>query len=278
MPDKLGHRADELAAARAFDRQSLHFDRLYGNNTIVRYKRERVRRCLLALLNEGSRILELNAGTGEDAIFLANAGHEIHGTDISQGMLDVLARKAREAGLSGRISHESCSFTQLEKLTHRGPYDLVFSNFAGLNCTGELDKVLENITPLVKPGGSVCLVLLPGFCLWEFLLLFRGKFRTACRRLFSRRGVRAHIEGEYFTCWYYNPSYIRRCLRNSFETTGLEGLCTLVPPSYLEHFAEKYPVLYRLLKKKEERLKNRWPWRCIGDYYIISLKKNEELP
>ena len=53
----------------------------------------------------------------------------------------------------------------------KGPYDMIFSNFAGLNCTGELDKVLASFSSLLKPKGIVTLVLLPGFCLWEFLLI-----------------------------------------------------------------------------------------------------------
>jgi hypothetical protein len=27
------------------------------------------------------------------------------------------------------------------------------------------------------------------------------------------------------------------------------------------------------LKKKEDSLKNKWPWKYMGDYFIISLKK-----
>jgi len=48
-----------------------------------------------------------------------------------------------------------------------------------------LSKVLDSFDPLLKPGGMVTLVILPKFCLWETLLLFKGKFRTAFRRFFS---------------------------------------------------------------------------------------------
>jgi hypothetical protein len=46
-----------------------------------------------------------------------------------------------------------------------------------------------------------------------------------------------------------------------------------VPPSYIEGFAEKHASVYDFLKNKEDKLKSRWPWRIMGDYYIISLKK-----
>jgi hypothetical protein len=53
----------------------------------------------------------------------------------------------------------------------------------------------------------------------------------------------------------------------------VEGLCTLVPPSYIEGFAEKHPRIYRILQGCEDRWKGKWPWKYLGDYYIITLRK-----
>jgi ubiquinone/menaquinone biosynthesis C-methylase UbiE len=263
----------ENEAEKAFTKQSSLFDDIYSSNTIIQYKRKRVRDHVEKFLKPNSFILEINAGTGEDALYFAENDHRIHATDISPGMLEVLAEKTKVHNMTDKISTELCSYTELETLSNRGPYDLIFSNFAGLNCTPELDKVLNSFAHLLKPDGMITLVLLPEFCLWETLLLFKGKFKTAFRRFFSGKGAKAHIEGQYFKCWYYNPSYIIRRLKNSFEIQSLEGLCTIVPPSYIEHFAEKYPDIYEFLKKKEERLKDIWPWKSIGDYYILTMKK-----
>ncbi len=264
---------NETLAEAAFSRQSVVFDELYAGNTIVNYKRERVRDHVLKYMAPGNSILELNAGTGEDATFFARKGFKVHATDISVGMQSELKKKALENKLDGMISTELCSFTKLDQLENKGPYDLIFSNFAGLNCTNELDKVLASFDSLLNPGGVVTLVILPKFCLWEMLLLFKGKFRTAFRRFFSKTGTKAHVEDTYFKCWYYNPSYIIKRIRNNFQVLGIEGLCTIVPPSYIEGFAEKHPRAYRFLKEKEDKLKSRWPWKYIGDYYIISLRK-----
>jgi ubiquinone/menaquinone biosynthesis C-methylase UbiE len=266
----------EQAAAAAFSKQAAHFDLLYNDNSIIRYKRRRVRIHVEKFLKPGSSILELNAGTGEDAVYFARQGHTVHATDIAAGMQEVGIKKIKEKELEGTVSFELCSFTNLEALHHRGPYDLIFSNFAGLNCTNELEKVLGSFSNLLNPGGHVTLVLLPKFCLWEFLLLFKGKFKTAFRRFSGKKGTKAKIDGEYFRCWYYDPSFIRKYLKDSFDTLALEGLCTLVPPSYIEHFAEDHPGLYRYLEKKEKSWKSKWPWRSIGDYYIITLQKKKK--
>lgn len=269
----LVHNRIECAAAEAFNRQAPLFDELYGEDAIIKYKRQRVRDHLSSFLLPQSRILELNAGTGEDAIYFGRMGHDVHATDISPLMQEVLREKVKYAQLENKVTSEIRSFTDLDKLHDAGPYDCIFSNFAGLNCTGRLDRVLASFDRLLKPGGIVTLVVLPRFCTWELLLLFKGKFKTALRRLRGIKPASAHIEGQIFQCWYYNPSFIRRNMAPHFDQLALEGLCTIVPPSYIAGFADKYPRTFRFLKKWEGRLKHRWPWRSTGDYYMITFRK-----
>src|SRR5450755_1823977 len=250
----------ERQAANAFDSQSLIFDELYAKNSIIHYKRDRVRHHLLKYLQPGSSVLELNAGTGDDAIFLAQRGFHVHATDISAGMQEKLMGKVAFHQLAGSVSNELCSFTALSELVNKGPFDCIFSNFAGLNCTGNLKQVLQSFDPLLKPGGIVVLVILPGFCLWESLFILKGKFKTATRRFFSSKGRRANIDGVSFTCWYYSSRFVKRILKEKFNLLDEEGLCSIVPPSYVENFPEKHPKFFSGLCKTEDRLKSKWPW------------------
>lgn len=263
----------EQKAAEAFNKQSAVFDAIYSPNLIIQYKRKRVRAHVERYLPANSNILELNAGTGEDALYFASKGHYVHATDIAADMQRALSRKINDAGLSENVSTEICSFNNLNVLNNKGPYDLVFSNFAGLNCTGELDKVIHSFTALLKPGGLATLVVMPAFCWWETLLALRGNFKLAFRRFNSKHGVRANVEGVSFTCWYYSPSFIADSIKNEFEVLSVEGLCTIVPPSYFENFPHKLPRVYSWLQKLENKLKGTWPWKNTGDYFIITLKK-----
>lgn len=264
---------NEAKAEAAFSSQAPIFDEFYAENKIIDYKRQRVRSHFLSRLNPGSHIIELNSGTGEDAIFFAENGFKVHATDISTGMQKQLREKAQSLINTGLISTELCSFTKLDELQQRGPYDAIFSNFGGLNCTKDLDKVLASFDDLLKPGGTATLVIISKFSLWESLMLFKGKFKTATRRWFASKGYPAHIEGNWFTCWYYKPSYLIKRMEAKYRLTGLEGLCTIVPPSYIEHFADKFPALYIKLIKLENRFKSSWPWKYWGDYFIISFQK-----
>ena len=265
---------DELKARDAFDMQSPLFDNLYKDNSIIQYKRDRVRECALQYLQPGDRILELNAGTGEDAVYFAEKGMHVHATDISERMQDVLKKKVENYGLKGSITTEICSFTNLSVLKDQGPYDLIFSNFGGLNCTSRLETVLLSFPGLVKPGGTIVLVIMPGFCFWETLLFLKGNFKSALRRFNSRNGASAQIEGVKFKCWYYSPHFVVKALRERFSLLSVEALCSIVPPSYLESFPLKYPGIFKFLVRVENEYKGKWPWKYIGDYYIISMKRD----
>lgn len=266
---------NEQIAAEAFSRQSAVFDKIYAPNEIIQYKRERVRNLINKYLPAASNILELNAGTGEDVIYFAQHGHTVHATDISAGMLSQLTQKVDAYMVSDKVTIEQCSFTNLYNLENKGPYNLIFSNFAGLNCTDRLDDVLCSFDSLLEKNGLVVLVMLPPFCMWETFLALSGNFNAAFRRWGSKNGAKAHIEGVNFKCWYYKPQNIINALKGSFDVLSVEGLCSVVPPSYFEHFPAKRPALFRFLQKAEDMLKDKWPWNRIGDYYIIALRKRD---
>src|SRR5258708_30535370 len=105
---------NELDVADAFTGQAPIFDDLYSSDTIINYKRERVRNHVLKYLRTGSSILELNSGTGEDAIFFAGKGHRVHATDISPGMQEQLMLKVQKHKLTAMVSNDLCSYTNLK--------------------------------------------------------------------------------------------------------------------------------------------------------------------
>ena len=81
---------NELKAAEAFTKQSRVFDQLYNDDLIIQYKRQRVREHILKYVQPACTMLELNCGSGEDAIYFAKKGFTVHATDVSTGMLEVL--------------------------------------------------------------------------------------------------------------------------------------------------------------------------------------------
>lgn len=264
---------NELLAEAAFSKQASVFDEQFGSDKIVQFKREQVRKHVKQYLQPKDHILELNCGTGEDAIWFAMQGHRVLATDISETMLQMARQKLQKKGFSNNVTLQQCSYEELKNIEQK--FDYVFSNFGGLNCTNKLNEIFPQISSLLNTGGKATFVIMPDFCLWEVLLLFKGKFKTAFRRFAGKKGAAAKVEGLPFRCWYYNPAYVKKHAAPYFSVLSVQGLCTLVPPSYMQGFNVKYPRLFALLKKWEQKLGTKWPWKNIGDYYIITLQKKQ---
>ena len=81
----------------------------------------RVRQHVLQYLPSDASILELNSGTGDDALFFAKQGYHIRATDISVGMQQQLAAKAQANQMHHLISNELFSSTQLKSLKKSRP-------------------------------------------------------------------------------------------------------------------------------------------------------------
>ncbi|MBP1693210.1 MAG: putative SAM-dependent methyltransferase, partial [Chloroflexi bacterium] len=140
--------------AEAFSRTAAKYDAFADDHPHLTRMRSKVYAHIAKLLPAGSRLLELNAGTGTDAIHLAQMGYEVHATDIAPGMLSRLRDKVDRLGLDKQISVQECSFTELGQI--RGaPYDAVFSNLGGLNCIPDLSPVIRDLPFVLHPDGLV---------------------------------------------------------------------------------------------------------------------------
>lgn len=263
--------AQENLVNNAFSRQSPIFDDIYETNDITLWMRSRVRDEVMKYINIGDKMLELNAGTGIDACYFSSKGIEVLATDNANGMIAKLEEKIRDRNIDN-LKVKKCSFNNLEYLKDK-KFNYIFSNFSGLNCTNDLRKVLTDINDLLVPGGHFSLVIMPKFCPWEMAMFFKGKFKFAFRR-FKKDGARAHLEGVYFQCYYYNPSYVLNHMKQyDFKLCSLKGLAIVMPPPYIEHFKTKHPKLFNFLAKLENKIWDKWPFNTWGDHYIITMQK-----
>ncbi len=232
--------------------------------------RGKVYRHLARFVPPGARILELNAGTGTDAGYLAQHGYTVHATDIAPGMLARLKDKIERLGLSERLTFQECSFTNLGAV-EGAPYDAVFSDLGGLNCIPDLAPVIQSLPKVLRPGGIVTWVLMPPVCLWEMGMAFSGQFGLAFRRL-APHGTRAHLEGRYFKVYYFTPQKVKAWFGKQYQVLALEGLSVITPTAESKNLARQHPRFYRLLSRIDDHLSTRPPWWGWGDFYILSLR------
>jgi ubiquinone/menaquinone biosynthesis C-methylase UbiE len=252
----------------AFTRQSSVFDHNQESNPILVWMRKQVRDHVMNFLRKGDRILEINAGTGLDAVYFAEKGFNIHATDYSPGMIEKLKEKTGAGNLSDKITFEQCSFTELNRI-NKGKFDYIFSNFGGLNCIPDLTTVTQHFPDLLNRNGRITLAIMPPVCPWEILLALKGNFKTAFRRL-RKNGTTAHIEGVYFKSFYHTPSKVIKALGSDFRKLKLRGLASFTPPPYMENFPKRFPRLFGFLNKLDESFCNYFPWNSCGDFFIVT--------
>ena len=256
--------------AEAFSRTATKYDQFADNHPHLTRMRNKVFAHIMRYMHPGDHILELNAGTGTDAVYLAQQGYHVHATDIAPGMLARTRNKISTLGLGDKLTIQSCSFTDLDQIKG-GPYDVVFSNLGGLNCLSDLRIVTQDLPKVLRPGGLVTWVLMPPICLWELVMLFSGQMRFAFRRL-AKNGTQAHLEGMYFTIHYFTPRKALDAFSPEFQLLAIEGLSVITPTAESKNLAKNHPRIYRGLSWLDDRISNIRPWRGWGDFYIISLR------
>jgi ubiquinone/menaquinone biosynthesis C-methylase UbiE len=255
--------------AEAFSRTAAKYDAFAEEHPHLTRLRQKVYAHLSRYIPAGARILELNAGTGIDAVALAQRGYTVHATDISAGMLERARSKVERLGLQERISIQECSFGELNKIDG-APYDAVFSNLGGLNCIPDLTNVIEQLPMVLQPGGTITWVLMPPVCLWEMGEALRGNFRLAFRR-FARHGTRTHLEGLYFKVYYFSPSKVLAWFGKDFQFLELEGLSVITPTAESKNLARRLPRFYAALARIDDFISKYPPWWGWGDFYILSM-------
>jgi ubiquinone/menaquinone biosynthesis C-methylase UbiE len=263
-----------LGEQRGFSAMAAEYDALAENHPIVNWMRQRIRQLVEAQVSPGASILEINAGSGLDAAYFASKGYRLHATDVAPGMLAAITHKAADPELAGRLTYEALSFDRLSG-AQGGPYDLVFSNLGGLNCTDDLAAVAGGLADVLKPGGSIVWVVMPPVCPWEMAQVLRGHVSTAKRR-FSRGGTLANVGGERVRTWYHSPSKVTRALGPAFRVEKLRSFCFFAPPSYFGGFVRRHPGVVRMLAGLDDALGGVWPFNRGGDFFALTARYEPE--
>lgn len=258
------------AINRGFSRQSNDYDHSDQSNQVLQDMRHQVYAHVEKYLRPESYILELNAGTGLDALHFISAGHRVHATDLSDGMIRQIRSKISENDLSAQLTFQQVSFDQLDKVYLKN-FDYVFSNFGGLNCIQDLSLVSQHLPPLLKPNAFLTWVIMPPVCPWELLAIFKGRWKHALRRL-NKNGTLAHLEGEYFKTYYHSLKNIRSALGPSFTLIGLEGLAALSPQPYHKEFPVKHPEFYNALRKLDGWCHSTFPFNRWADHIMVTFQ------
>lgn len=231
-----------------------------------------------ALNKNNLSILEINCGTGEDALWFANKGNKVLATDASLQMIEVARQKKLDANDSS-LHFEQAPFSELKSKYSNKQFDLLFSNFGGLNCVdeNELKNLMRDFSKLVKPNGKMVLVIMGRKCFWERIyFLIKGNFKKAFRRM-SKGPVPAHLgQGIYLDTYYYSPMEIKLMAADFFTFKEVKPVGIAIPPSYLEPFFNPKKRFLKILVHLEKVLGNFSFLANYADHYLIHFEKRED--
>lgn len=244
-------------AAAYFDRLATRYDAVWTNSPFGRLQREAVWRHLDLLIRRGDRVLDIGCGTGEDALHLARLGAQVLALDASPEMV----RIARGKGVNARL----LPIEGIHALAVA--FDVVLSNFGGLNCIRDLSTLRETLARLVRPQGYLAVCLMGRFCLWESAhYALRGQFKKAARRWRGETLTSAGLRVSYLTL-----KQVRQALSPGFDLVADVGIGISVPPSFVE--GAPAPLL-NALACMDARIDSSKIGRAIGDHRLFVFRRS----
>ena len=258
-----------LSSAQPFDALARTYDSDFTDTEIGKLLRGRTHEQMARIFTAGSELLEINCGTGEDAVFLAKLGAHIMATDESPEMINCARDKLSRVGLSDKVELKHCRFEELDSVLDKERiFDGIVSNFGGLNCAVDIGSVAKLLSERVKSGGHIFLCIMGRWTPWEwFYLGCRGKFRRIWQRI---KGI---------TVWrgrtirYYSPGQIIQCFAPYCDISTVRGMGFLLPPTYAGTIVSRNPSLFRWLNSLEMKFESIIGIPHISDHFVLILTK-----
>lgn len=263
---------NETASALAFSRAAADYDEVSIGNPIVQKLRARTQRRMLHHWHGGNRVLELNCGTGADALFLAEHGIAVLATDISPAMIERTQEKIAGNDLERVASTRVLAFEQISELNGT-QFDGALSMFGGLNCTKDIANVFRDVATLLPGNGIFLASFLGKYSLWEVLAYTaRLNFRKAFRR-WRHKPLLANVYDIKVPTFYWSVAELMAYASPYFTLERIESWSALSPPPASLRFLRKHKNLSGKLFSLEEKIAHKFPFNRLGDHVILELKK-----
>jgi SAM-dependent methyltransferase len=278
-----------LSQPSPFDSLAADYDRSFTDSAIGTLMRQAIWRRLDICFRPGDRVLELNCGTGADALYLAQRGVRVLATDVAPAMLDVVRAKLARAGLANMVEVELLAIEDLARrhgdtetrrpdtasqppsltVARSEPFDGALSNFGGLNCVADLGSAAAGLAACLRPGAMALLCVMGPLLPWEWAwFLRRGQPAKAFRRL-----RRSGVGWRGLTIRYPSIGAVRHAFAPWFRLRRASAVGALLPPSYAEDWAARRPRLLSRLNRWERRLETLPPLPWLADHYLLELER-----
>ena len=256
-------------AGLAFDEMAATYDAAFTQSQVGRAQRNCVWHVLRRTFQPHDRILELNCGTGEDALFLAGNTMSVYACDASAAMIETAIRRQQTEAPGTDVTFRHLPTEHIAALRSANGFDGVLSNFSGLNCVKDLGATAKALSELVDPGSVLVLCFSTRFCLTEiFYFLLCGEWRKALRRCSG--STTARIGSQRIEIYYPTVYQLRKLFAPYFTLRECTGIGVGIPPSYLDSHVAHRPRLFKFLCLLEHMLAALPLFRVTGDHMLLT--------
>ncbi|WP_338880504.1 class I SAM-dependent methyltransferase [Achromobacter veterisilvae] len=214
----------------------------------------------------GKAVLEIGLGYGSVSQRIAEAGARYQGLDIAAGPVGLVNTRLSQLGLPGEATQGSILAAPFENES--------FDHIVTIGClhhTGDLIKSISECHRLLKPGGSLIMMVYYAYSARRYMQELSTTLRYLCRELMGYRGV---VE---LTNSQIRASYDANSEGNAApHTDAISGkslmhlLRDFSAASYRIENISQEPPFWRCTR--EHLLATKWPQRVGLDIYATAVK------
>jgi len=257
----------------SFDQYAKNYDDDFSNSKIGLSQRKRVWTYLDEYLSgkEKLEILELSGGTGEDVKFFLAKEQQVLYTDASQKMLEIARGKSMS---NSNAEFKILDLYHLDSFDSNKKFDLIYSNFGGLNCIDEKQfKKLDHFAnKYLKQEGDLILIVMPKHTILDRIYRILKGLPKIKRS--SNVPTSINVEDRKVDTFFYDAGDLQSIL-SSFELHSKKVVGFF--PSFFEKGFSKHPILWRM-SQPIETLFTRFEFLVnYADHFLIHLKRKSKL-
>jgi SAM-dependent methyltransferase len=258
---------DMVRSAQAYwDLTAETYDNIFPDTLVGKIQRHAVWHEMDRVFHPGQRVLELNCGTGIDALHLAERGIRVLSCDISPRMIEIASQRLALTKFEKLVEFRVLPTEKIFALGDAGTFDGAFSNFSGLNCVENLSTVARDLGRLLKPGAGVVLCMVGRFVPLEIAwYLAHCNLGQAMQRL-RRHQVTRVADDVMVKVQRPSVSAITRIFAPDFQLRDRTGVGIILPycmESAARHVPKVLGTLARLDRGLGRAPVTRWMADCV---------------
>jgi S-adenosylmethionine-dependent methyltransferase len=210
-------------------------------------------------LATSTRVLDIGAGQGQLALWLAAQGHQVHLTDVSGEMLQMAQLASVEAGVTERVSFANQALQDIED----GQYPVVLCH-AVLEWLADPVAAIAKLWSLTAPGGCLSLMFY-NVDAKRFSNIVYGNFNYVLRDLAYKKKVSLSPQNPL------DPQLVMQwCMAQGFALISKTGVRCF--HDYLRDRSEQESEFDKLLEV-ELRYNRTEPYASLGRYQHLLLRR-----